>query len=266
MRKAILLLLVILSLTSCNFFGKREKREKGTRIVWEYYELGALKSEISVKGNKRHGKTRNFNKQGKLESEGYYINNLKHGEFRTYYSSTGIVNISAFYKNGLKEGNETWYYENGKPYRINPYVNGKINGTQKWYYRNGKPMGEVPYKNGSPGIGLKEYDENGKLITKYPEIVIEEVNQIVLGNKLILNLSLSNKAKKVKFYIHELDEGIYTNKYMFEIPVKNGIGKQVYDVPPGFFSMTKLNIVAVYQTPKGLPYVMQKKYNLALKH
>jgi antitoxin component YwqK of YwqJK toxin-antitoxin module len=259
-------ILLVLFFSSCDLILKKEEKPKSdTRVIKEFYDTGSLKTETSVKGNERHGPTKNYDRKGNLTSETPYVNNKKEGLHKDYYPS-GKIHLTINFKNGVKEGDETWYYENEKPFRVNPFVNGKIHGIQKWYYKNGRLMGEVPYKEGFAGIGLKEYTEEGQLITSYPEIIFKEVNQIMIADKFVLKISMSNNARKVKFYLDDLNEGKYTKKYMFELPVENGVASQNYHVPPGFMKMEKINVIAVYTTPRGLPYITQKIYNLALQH
>lgn len=266
MKNLLFLLITAFVCHSCGFTGKKEDtKTSGTRIVKEYHENGLIKSEVSVKGNIREGITKKYDQRGRLISEINYVNNKKEGLYKEFYPS-GDVYSSITFKNGIKEGEEIWFYENGKPYRVNPFHMGKINGIQKWYYKTGKLKGEVPYKNGLPGIGLKEYKEDGTLVTSYPEIVFKEIDQVVMLDKFTLQISLSNNSRKVKFYLDELDEGKYTKKFMVEIPTEKGIASQTYDVPKGFLKIEKINIIAHYTTPSGLPYIMQKKYNLALQH
>ena len=266
-----ILIISIFFLGSCNLTGNRGNNsgknagEKGIRIVREYYNDGKLKSEISMKDNTKHGITRKYNKQNKMISSVNYADNKKEGVATNYYPS-GKVHSTITYMQDRKNGQEVWYYENGRPFRENPFVDDKINGMQKFYYENGKIKAEVPFKNNFPGIGLKEYTEEGILMKKYPAIKIDEINHIALADKFILNISLTNSARRVKFYIGKLDEGKYMNDNLYEILNRGGVATLTYDVPLGYVKMETINIVAKYTTRAGVPYITQKSYNLALKH
>jgi hypothetical protein len=159
-----------------------------------------------------------------------------------------------------------WYYENGKPYSINPFINDKLNGIQKKYYKSGKIMAEIPYKDDQPGIGIREYTDKGELITNYPKIIIEEINRIDPDNKFILNIYLSNRSANVKFYLDNLDDDKYLKKYMYEIETRRGIAARVYEVPPGYVKFQKINIIAKAKTRMGNPFIVQRTYNLAIRH
>lgn len=254
--------------SSCNFndTGNKEKdKDDNTHIVREYIGTNILKSEITVKGDVRHGITKNYNKNGKLLSTVNYVDGRKEGKATNYYP-TGKIHSTMIYKNNVKNGDAVWYYENGNAYTINPFVNDKLNGIQKKYYKNGKLMAEVPYKDDHPGKGIREYSSEGKLITNYPKIIIEEINRIETENKFILKIYMSNRSKNVKFYLDNLDEGKYLKGYMYEIDTRQGIATKVYEVPPGYIKFQKINIIANVKTYMGNPFIVERTYNLAIRH
>ncbi len=263
---------LLIFLSSCNeLFKKSGKdnlssgKQSDIKIVKEYFDNHHLKSEISVRGKVRQGITKNYNKSGNLISEVNYSNNKLDGLSTNYYAS-GKVHSTIMYKNSEKNGESIWYYEDGKVFRVTPFTDGKIDGIQKFYFEDGKPMAEVPYKNGQPGIGTKEYSKEGNLIKKYPVIKFEEINHIFVEDKFILKVKLSNNSYRVEFFHGNLIEGKYLPDNLVEIPDKRGICTFEYYVPPGYVKMEKLNIVARYKTDYGLPYILQKTYNLALQH
>ncbi len=257
-----------MALTSCKHLGTGENYsndDNNVRIVRQFFSNGYLKAEIRIKDNKRHGITKNYSSNGRLLSTINYENGKKEGKTTNYYSS-GKVHSTILYKNGIREGDAVWYYKSGRPYSINPYVYNKLNGVQKKYYENGKLLAEIPYKDGQPGTGLKEYTSEGKLITQYPEIIIQEVNQITASERFILKIYLSNHSGNVQFFLDDLDQGKYLKKYMYGIPVQNGVATRVYDVPPGYVKFQKINIIAKLKTDLGNIYITQRPYNLAIQH
>jgi antitoxin component YwqK of YwqJK toxin-antitoxin module len=257
-----------MALSSCKHADTGENfndEDNNVRMVRQFFPNGYLKAEIQVKDNKRHGITRNYSSNGRLISTVNYVNGKKDGKTTNYYSA-GKVHSTILYKNGVREGDAVWYYKSGRPYSINPYVNNKLNGVQKKYYENGKLQAEIPYWDGQPGIGLKEYTPEGKLITKYPKIIIQEVNQITTSDKFILKIYLSNHSGNVQFYLDDLDQRKYLKKYMYEIPVQDGVATRLYDVPPGYVKFQKINIIAKVKTDLGNIYVTQRTYNLAIQH
>ncbi|MBN2611259.1 MAG: toxin-antitoxin system YwqK family antitoxin [Bacteroidales bacterium] len=242
-----------------------KKEQHDTRIVKQYFDNGRLKSEISVKGKNRHGITKNYSKYGQLLSEVNYANNRKNGLTVNYYAS-GKIHSQIFFSDGIKHGESTWFYENGKIFRINPFKDGKLSGIQKFYFEDGKVMAEIPYRNGHTGIGTKEYTKTGTLISKYPEIRFEEINQIAKNDTFILKVKLSNNSYRVTFYTGKLEDGIYMTGNTIEEPTRSGVCLFKYHVPPGVIKTEKLSIVAKYRTDYDFPYIIQKDYVVNLKH
>jgi antitoxin component YwqK of YwqJK toxin-antitoxin module len=241
---------------------KTEKKAKDESVVKEYYSNGTIKTEISAKGQLRHGPTKNYDRNGLLLSEVNYDNNILDGMATNYYAKTGKINSTFYYKKGIKEGIETWYYESGKPYRVTPYINGKIEGVQKHYYEDGKLQAEVSYKNGRAGAGLKEYKPDGSVINDYPEIVIRKEDHLKTANKIILIISLSNNKETVKFYKGALLDGKYLHDDMFSMATQEGKAEMDYNVTPGTRITKDIAISANYKTPMGNPCVITKRYRV----
>ncbi len=269
--KIVCYLLIFIPILSCNLFQqKKENTETKSasgeeiRVVREYFDNGRIKSEIEAKGNLRHGITKNYSKNGKLLSEIHYVNNKKEGPSVNYYSS-GKVHTKLMYKDGLKDGESIWYYESGKVFRINPFKNGKLDGIQKFYFENGNIMAEVPYSNGQPGLGLKEYSESGTLLKNYPTIQFEEINQIYSHQNITLKVYLSNKSSRVKFYFDKLSDGKFLDRNALATPARGGVAEKEFRVLPGSVKEDKINVIAVYTTGYGLPYVTQRTYNLSVR-
>jgi antitoxin component YwqK of YwqJK toxin-antitoxin module len=263
-------LLIFITTLSCNLIQqKKENADTGsatgeeTRVVREYFDNGRIKSEITTRGNLRHGITKNYSKTGKLLSEVNYVNNKKEGLSVNYYPS-GKVHTRLMYKNGVKDGESIWYYESGKVFRINPFKNGKLDGIQKFYFENGKTMAEVPYRNGQPGLGLKEYAESGEQLKNYPTIRFEAINQVYSHQNVILKVFLSNKSTRVRFYFDNLLDGKYLPENALQVPIKGGVAVKEYRVVPGSVRNDKINVIALYTTNYGLPYLIQRTYNLSI--
>jgi antitoxin component YwqK of YwqJK toxin-antitoxin module len=265
--KTVFFMSFFITLLSCNLIQKKnEAADTGDKeeihIVREYHDNGRIKSETEARGRLRHGITKTYSNTGILLSEINYVNNKKDGPSINYYTS-GKVHTKLMYKNGVKEGESVWYYESGKVFRINPFKNGKLNGIQKFYFENGKIMAEVPYSNGQPGTGLKEYTESGELLKKYPSIRFEEVNQVFEHQNIILKISLSNQSSKVKFYFDNLIDGKYLDEKSIPVSVRSGIARKEFKILPGSEIKESINVIAVYKTKYGLPYVTQRTYRLS---
>ena len=64
---------------------KTETKSKDESVVKEYYSNGKDKTEISAKGQLRHGPTRNYDRNGLLLSEVNYTDNIMDGMATNYY-------------------------------------------------------------------------------------------------------------------------------------------------------------------------------------
>jgi len=222
-------------------------------VIVEKYSNGVTKSEVSAKGNKREGLTKNYHEDGSLMSEINYANNMKEGISRDFYPK-GKVRMEIMYKKGIMEGDAKWYYETGEVYRLTPYVKGKADGIQKEFYKDKRVKAEIPHQLGEAYPGLKEYDLNGKLIAQ-PSLVSNKSGSV-------LSLHLSNKTDKVKYYEGDLKDWSYFPKALRPIPMDiDGNASYNYSklTARGIKSIT---VYAVTTTDMGNELVIQKKIDL----
>lgn len=225
---------------SCDLIPEKKNsspvNNDGTTIHRTYYEKsGDIKTEITVKNKK------------------------KNGPAKKYYP-TGEVHTLVNYVDNIKEGETIWYYKNGKPYRVTQYVNGKIEGIRKIYYEDGKLQAEIPYKNNELIIGTKEFTKQGKLITKYPEIIFNAQDNLLIDNKITLTCKMSNNFKKVDFYHEIMDDK--NQKKLLVLDTKNGMASIDFRIP----SMTKVDkeiiIYAKLKSSLENLYITKNKYRL----
>jgi len=218
------------------------------------------------KSKAKEGLMVNHRPDGEVLSEINYKDQKKDGLAKSYYKD-GSIHQEINYKGGLKDGDAITYYENGKIFRSTPYKAGKIDGVQKKYRENGELMAEVPYKNDQPGKGLKEYLVGGKLKTKYPEIVIKPIDNIIKENSYHLRISLSQNLKKAEFFVGDLKGG-YLPLNLPQVAQKSTKGEYQLDffVPPGAFLMQKVNIICKATTLQGNPYILEKSFNIAVEN
>ena len=83
-----------------------------------------------------NGPVKIYGKNGKLESEGYYVNGKEEGTFKTYYR--GKVKMEKQYSNGELNGYEREYHNNGKLNFEAFYKNGELI-RKTWYDKDGNP-------------------------------------------------------------------------------------------------------------------------------
>jgi antitoxin component YwqK of YwqJK toxin-antitoxin module len=239
---------------------------EGVRVIKDYYPDGKIKSETQAKGKLRHGTTKEFRKDGTLESLITYENNRKHGRAANYYPDGKTVKTEMSYVDGYKQGEAFWYYPDGKVYRKTPYLNGQITGTRTTYYESGVLQSETPYLHGQPGIGLKEFTQDGNPKSYDARILISEVDRISMDKTFTLVISLSNKSKRVTFYQGKLTNGLYWNDKLLPIPTENGVAKLLFHISKGTFKMETLNIVARDKSALNHSHILQKEYHLAVEN
>jgi hypothetical protein len=222
--------------------GERETvNADGTKTARSYYKNKKVKSESTYKDGKRNGMSRSYNEQGQVMLELPYVDDKRHGQSKRYYE-TGIL------------------------YQTTEYVEDRIHGTQVKYRPNGKPMSEARFEDELPCLGLKEYLEDGTIKKKYPKLVIKAVDRIDASGEYILNLTMSEKVKKVRYYTGKLSPGgcLTDRNYFILLTEDQKTGKIVYSLSPGQFIMEELNIVAVVETILGNEYVTQQTYHVAI--
>lgn len=272
MKTYLIIVLFVSAITSCQTVenkiipGKKKDAQASvadsntSHVIKEYFSNGRIKTEISAKGNLRHGLTKNYSRDGLLLSQVNYVENVKEGMATNFYEKSGKINSTLVYENGIKEGDEIWYWESGRPYRVTPYVKGYANGIQKYYYEDGKLKAELPWKNGKPGTGLKEYKPDGTLITDYPKLVIKQNDYMKQANKVILTVEMSDPKFQTTFYRGALLEGKYLTDKQLELAIQNGISQIDFNIAPGSTLNQKVIISANVKSPFGYPLILTKSF------
>ncbi len=270
MDRSILWILATLVLISSCSPGKPEQKtqssDTGIRTVKEFYPDGSLKSETEARGKLRHGDSKEYRKDGTLESLITYDNNRKQGPALNYYPDGKTVKAEVPYADGYKQGVSRWYYPDGKIYRKTPYEKGVIQGIRITYYEGGSVQAEIPYQAGQPGMGLKEFYPNGNPKEFKTEIVFSEKDRVSLDNTFRLSISLSDGNRKVEFYSGKLSAGKYWNEQFSPIPTENGIGVLDFFISKGSYKMETINVVAKIKTSLNNYHIIQREYHLALEN
>ncbi len=144
--------------------------------------------------------------RGRLLKEITFKNGIRHGLMKTYYQG-GQLYQTFWYENGLREDSAVWYYLEGQPFRTTPFKNDTIDGLQKQYYRTGKIKAIIGYKKGLRTPLLEEYDKLGRIYKDYPEIVTNIKDEYGTKGIYTIDLEMSDKPEKVKFYQGEFTDG-----------------------------------------------------------
>lgn len=156
-------------------FGNKLESTENIFNVNETYWLGDIKllksNNLPVTGYIEY-----FNeKDGFLESRGYFINGKEEGKDICYFKD-GSISLRRYYKNGELDGNYERFYANGRQAESCEYEKGELNGRSVSWYENGQIRDVNNYENGLRKGWQKTYLENGELLY--------EVN-LVNGNGLI---------------------------------------------------------------------------------
>jgi antitoxin component YwqK of YwqJK toxin-antitoxin module len=253
--------IVILALTT----GLIACSPKNKDITYEYYPDGTLKSEIHVKNGIRNGITKKYDDKGRLISTAELVDDKYEGWMINYNPENNKITARALYKNDQQNGPATLFYSDGQLYREMTYMDGRVDSMVKTYWPGGKLQAEVFFRKGEPAIGLKEYDKNGNPV-KQPSIVVKEVDQLSLFNKIELRIFLSDKTREVQFYKGELKEGQYLYAKTPVIFSRDGVASLYYTVPRGRYVRERINIISRSRTEYGNTLVLQKVYNLSVSN
>lgn len=187
-------------------------------------------------------------------------NGIRQGEMRSFYKG-GQVYQTFWYENGLREDSGKWYYTDGRVFRSTPYLHDTLHGTQIQYYRNGKVKARINYIKGLRIPTLQEYGQDGKLITGYPGISYTITDNYRSAGKVRINLELTNKSQKVKFYCGDLTgEVIDTSKYNL---LNTDYGKAFIDLKKsGTPQKEYVGVIAEILTDFGNKYFTSEKIQL----
>jgi hypothetical protein len=195
-----------------------------------------------------------------LFKEVTFKNSVRQGEMKTYYPG-GQLYQTFWYENGLREDTARWYYTEGQVFRATPYLHDTIDGIQKQYYRTGRLKAKIYYRKGFRTPQIEEYTNNGKLIKDYPEILYTITDNYKSSGKIRINLELSDKSKKVRFYRGDLNNGVFDTLKCIRIKPVNG--KNYVDLrKTGSTGKDYINIIAVSVTDFGNNYIESKKISL----
>ncbi len=204
------------------------------------------------------------------EQKVYYDNGMVHyiveykkgkanGRVREY-STDGKLYMDAVYADGHRNGQCTHFYKNGKPFEVSSYVNGEKEGIETKYYESGTVLATRVYKKNKVQPGLKEYEKDGSEIINKNSIVIRGIDHTLLEGKYILQVSLVQPQKNVKYYAAPKSDPDSRQ----ELKMSKDYGILEIPVSSSHFIMKSLLFEAEYKTRLGNIMVIQKTFNLAV--
>ncbi len=226
--------------------GKSEEAKKrdSVRVETAKHSNGKIKAEIPYAGKKKHCLAKTFDKDGNIMLELPYVF-------------------------GKREGQSKKYYEGGKQlYQTTEYKNDLLHGMQVKYRENGDVMSEARFENDFSCLGLKEFYTDKTLKKEYPRLIITPIDKIQSQGVYKLNVSMSERVRKVKYYTGKLSPSGCLHDDLFSILLdeQKKAGVLEYNIPPGAFLMEEVNIIAAVETVLGNTYVVQRTYNLAIEN
>lgn len=224
--------------------GKNEVPADGTKIVRSKYSNGVIKAEVPYLGGKKNGLSKSYDKNGNISLELPYVNDKREGQSKRYY-------------------------EGGKQvYQTTEYKDDKMYGQQVKFRENGDRMSEARYENDFPCLDLIEYYKDNTQRKDFPKIVVTPIDQLESRGAYHLEISMSEKVRKVKYYLGKLSKSGCLSGDAYHIlqdEIKR-VGRLSYTLPPGGFIMDELNIIATVETVYGNTYITQRPYNLAIEY
>jgi hypothetical protein len=203
-----LLLALMIIIAGCSGKGSAKKNS------------AAVSDTVSVPDTGYTGIKQYFSND-RLLKEVTFDNGVREGLIKTYYQ-TGQLYQTFWYEKGFREDSSVWYYQEGQVFRTTPYKHDTVDGIQKQYYRTGKLRAKIGYSKGLRTPFLEEFDMNGKVNSVYPDIVAETRDDYSTKGLYRINLSMSDKATKVKFYRGELTDGRFDTTLLRKLEVVKG--------------------------------------------
>ncbi len=198
-----------------------------------------------------------------LIKEVTFRNGVRQGEMKSFYQG-GQLRQTFWYENGLREDSSRWYYLEGQVFRSTPYRHDTIHGTQKQYYRNGRLKARLNYYRGLRTPELEEFTADGKLVSGYPEINHTFTDNYSASGRVRLNLELSDKSTRVKFYRGDFTDGVFDSTKCKLIKSVNG--KAFIDLKKTAGQQEdKISIIALAITTFGNNYFTYKRIALPYK-
>jgi hypothetical protein len=231
--------------------------------------MGCESKKKDVKSKKKadttDGLKKYYTQDGKLKTELTILKGKRHGVAKTYYRN-GKVSLEMNYVNGKREGISKRYYEDGTLYQETNYKDDKIDGERKKFKENGSLMSVARFEKDQPCLGLKEILLDGTVKDNFPKILVTPIDRLKQEGVYQINLSLTESARSVKYYIGNLSSTGCLTSNLISIQTDKKIGVIKYSLPPGGFMMQELNFVAEIETRMGNTYLAQKKFYVSIEN
>ncbi|MFY9307872.1 MAG: hypothetical protein WAQ28_02365 [Bacteroidia bacterium] len=147
-------------------------------IKTEYYDNGQVHFTRTYKEDVAEGIHREFSPEGKVVGAQIFVEGVltaegildtagrQQGIWKEFYPD-GKLKSQGEYLNSKRIGEWVFYHPNGKVEQKGVYdKKGKAQGVWKWFYESGNILLEENYRNGLVDGMMTEYSDTGKVITK----------------------------------------------------------------------------------------------------
>ncbi|OFY64831.1 MAG: hypothetical protein A2V64_03920 [Bacteroidetes bacterium RBG_13_43_22] len=242
-----LFLVLMIAISGCSGKGSAKKNS------------AAESDTVSVPDTGYTGIKQYFSKDHLLK-EVTFNNGVRDGLMKTYYQS-GQLYQTFWYENGLREDSAVWYYLEGQVFRTTPYKRDTVEGIQKQFYRTGKLRARIGYSKGLRTPFLEEYDLHEKVIGAYPDIITEIRDEYNSKGSFRINLSMSDKTTRVKFYRGEFTDGRFDTTLLRKLDVVNGTSS-INLKKTGTTRQNFAGVIAEIITQFGNRHLIYKKIDL----
>jgi hypothetical protein len=244
---------MVLSLVFQGCGGGKGKTEKDTKAAGETVSV----PDTGYTGIKQYftGNT--------LIKEVTFKNGIRQGLMRSFYNGQQ-VRQTFWYENGLREDSAKWFYIEGPVFRATPYKRDTIHGIQQQYFKNGKVKARIGFEKGLRTFFFEEYGPDGKLLKDYPEMLVSIKDDYKTNGTYKINVELSNKSTKVKYFTGEFSKGVYDTAHCEPIKTVNGIGSLTLKKSSSP-AKPSVEILAEILSNYGNNYLLVKKIELPYK-
>ncbi|MEP7265208.1 MAG: hypothetical protein ABI772_11955, partial [Bacteroidota bacterium] len=155
MKKYLLFFVFVLTAACCNAQSGYQKF---------YYPNGKVSSEGTFVDGKPDGYWKAYYETGIIKSEGNRKNTVLNDGWK-FYNDKGILVSEHNYVNGVRKGIQREYYNNGNISAETWLNNGVIDSVAKYYDEQGILNKTITYKEGVENGLTKEYADDGRIIT-----------------------------------------------------------------------------------------------------
>ena len=140
--------------------------DKPTGLFTYFFEDETKKAELTYEdGEVLKALSKTFHRNGKVMSEGTYVNKNRDGEWKFYDEDEKLIS-EEYYDNGLKTGIWKVYYYNGTLNEETTYENDRKNGPWKQYFTDGTLKVAGTYVNDLLEGESVYYHPDGKVMVR----------------------------------------------------------------------------------------------------